>query len=72
MVESLQGREDGCLNQEEDDIIKQTRLLLANLRNEQGDVDSAEEESKKNEVRSKMAALGTMFDKADLLRESHN
>jgi len=67
MVESLKGNDDDQAT-EEDDIIKQTRALLANLRVDEENRDEAAEEAKKNEVRDKMAKLGIMIDKADELR----
>lgn len=71
MVESLKGNDDDQQN-EEDDIIKQTKALLAGLRVDEDNRDEAAEEAKKNEVREKMAKLGTMIDKADELRQKNN
>ena len=35
-------------------------------------VDEAAEEAKQSEIREKLAALGTMIDKADQIRQTHN
>lgn len=66
MVESLQ---EGGQNNEENEAIKNAQNLLASLKQEQ-QIDEAEEEAKKQELREKMAKLGDMISKADDLRQS--
>jgi len=44
------GDRDARATTEEEDIIKQTRELLAQLRSEQDNIDEAAEEAKKSEV----------------------
>ena len=68
MVESLQGMDDATGNIENDELLQQTRALLAELKNDESNRDDAAEEAKKNEFREKMAKLGTMIDKADEMR----
>ena len=68
MVESLQGMDDATGNIENDELLQQTRALLAELKNDESNRDEAAEEAKKNEFREKMAKLGTMIDKADEMR----
>ena len=54
---------------EEDDIIKTTRELLAQLKNDQEVADSAAaEEEKTGDHKAQLAKLGTLIDKADQFR----
>ena len=65
IVDSLQ--EGGAGGSDEDEALKNAQALLASLRQEE-EVDQAEEEAKKQQVREQMAKLGSMIDKADTLR----
>ena len=68
MVESLEQRPT---DNEDDDIINQTRALLANLMSDAEQMDAdAQEEAKKDDVKHRMANLGKMLDKADQIRQS--
>ena len=66
IVDSLQ---EGGSGSNEDEALKNAQALLASLRQDE-EVDQAEEEAKKKEVRERMAKLGSMIDTADTLRES--
>ena len=56
----------------EDEALKNAQALLASLKQDRDEVyDEAAEEQKKQEVREKMAKLGTMIDKADALRQDN-
>ena len=72
MVESLQGTEVSRGTTEEEELIKQTKALLANLKSDVDNVDQAEEQAKQDDVRARMAALGSMIDKADQIRSNNN
>ena len=65
IVDNLGGGDQGST---EDEVLKNAQALLASLRQDD-DVDEAAEERKKQEVREKMAKLGSMIDKADELRQ---
>ena len=71
MVESIQEKEESKGEAEEDEILMQTKALLASLKQDKDDVEDEEEARKQKEIRDKMAALGTMIDKAYEVRDNN-
>ena len=69
IVDSLQEGGAGQGQAEQDEALKNAQALLASLKQDD-EVDEAEEEAKKQEVRERMAKLGSMIDKAETLRKA--
>ena len=53
---------------EEDEIIKTTRELLAQLKKDDGNTQVDDEEEKAGEVKKQLTRLGDMIDKAEQIR----
>ncbi len=70
MVESIQEKEESRGATEDDEVLMQTKALLASLKQDQDGVDHEEEARKQKEIKEKMAALGTMIDKAYEVRDN--
>ena len=72
MVEGLTSPSNLKMPGEEDDIITTTRNLLAQLKNDQEDMEqAAAEEEKTGDHKAQLAKLGTLIDKADQFRQQN-